>query len=97
MKRDSRKFWFTLLPFKIGQRVRIVSIHPCEKSTFVTQAGFHLNLVGVEGHVIMLGNFFIPESHCYLVQLHDKTYTLDSSNQNRDRIWCAPEELEAIE
>ena len=96
--RNLNTVWSELFPPHVGQRIRVVSIIPREKEqrgAMITQGGFGIDMIGVEGTIKdIFDNFNSP--YCFLVEL-DKSFTLEhSSTYHRNRLWLAAEEFEVI-
>ena len=97
-QRNLSIIWSELFPLHRGQRIRVVSIAPLDrekKGALITQGGFGLDMVGVEGTIVEVWDD-IGTPFKYLVEL-DKSFALEhSSNFHRTRLWLAFEELEVI-
>ena len=96
--RNLNTVWSKIFRFRAGQRVRIVAIKPCKKrGAIITQGSFGLNLIGMEG-IVMEIHLPLTDPHSYLIATKETFYLRgkNSSQPTRDRIWCAPEELEVI-
>lgn len=96
--KDVNTIWSELFPPHVGQRIRVVSIVPREREergAMITQGGFGIDMIGVEGTIVEIyDNFNSPFN--FLVEL-DKSFALEqSSTFHRTRLWLAAEEFEVI-